>query len=451
MKEGIRCALLLLVLGLLIPSICPQELFAGSSESAIMEIGPGTVINQQNWRQYRNFMSEGLAALFQGDHFWHLPADLSIQVGPTISIPLPKKYLEDTSRYSSQVRLQKTAFGGYVPVGYVAGLPFPRPLEGDPALRGQRIFWNSYYRYQPRVQAAPTFIYTLDRFGNMTQTSEVKTVLSQLAYLSDVDFPQTIADAGGYYFVKYDEQIAPEQGKYSTILDLIPADPTRLDELYEFVPTLRRSLRLSQAARCAPVFGSDYVIDDEGDGPPGLPQLFEIDYLGEKQILTLEHANPGSFDRVGGPGQVNDEFYYPGSLGFAPFPKPTMGKWEVRGMYVISLQRLPPFADDYCYSRRVMYVDKETYFGGGELDLYNPRGDLFKTQLIFLYPTSIPKTNDVAELQAGPSTDFLVNFIGKHVTVSPALRSCVNSDCAKDGYLDIDRYASPQALMKIIQ
>jgi hypothetical protein len=451
MKERIRRSFLLLALELLIAFIFPQTLLAGSSGSTTNEIEPGTTINQQNWRRYRNFMSEGLAALFQGDHFWHLPADLSIQVGPTISIPLPRKYLEDTSRYSSQVRLQKTAFGGYVPIGYVAGLPFPHPLEGDPSLRGQRIFWDSYYRYQPRVQAASTFTYTLDRFGNMTQNSEVKTVLSQLAYLSDVDFPRTIADAGGYYFVKYDQQIAPEQGKYSTILDLIPADPTRLDELYEFVPTLRRSLRLSQAARCAPVFGSDYLIDDEGDGPPGLPQLFDIDYLGKKQILTLEHANLASFDSVWGSSQLNKEYYYSGSIGFAPFPKPSMGQWELRSTYVISLQRLPAFAKGYCYSRRVLYVDKENYFGSGELDLYGPHGDLFKAQLVLLYPVSIPKTHDIAEPLAGPSTGFLVDFINKHVTVSPGLRPCINSDCAKFGYLDIHHYASPEALMKIVQ
>jgi hypothetical protein len=285
----------------------------------------------------------------------------------------------------------------------------------------------------------------------MTQTSELKTVLSQLAFLSDVGFPRTVADAGGYYFVKYNQQIAPEQGKYSTILDMIPTDPTRLDELYEFVPTLRRSLRLSQAARCAPVFGSDYLIDDEGDGPPGLPQLFQIDYLGQKQILALEHANPANFDSPGGPSQLNDEYYYPGSFSFTPFPKPTMGKWELRGTYVISLRRLPAFAKGYCYSRRVMYVDKENYFGGGELDLYNPQGDLFKTQLVWFYPVSIPKTKDVAELLAGPNTDFLINFINKHVTVSPSLRSCVNSDCAKEGYLDVQHYASPDALMKIVQ
>jgi Protein of unknown function (DUF1329) len=430
---------------------CAHIAAAGPVLTTATGITPGTIITHQNWQKYRQFMSEGLIALFDGKRFWRLPADLRIEVGPTISIPLPKRYLDDTARYASQVRLTRMASGGYVPAGYVAGLPFPHPLEGDPALRGQRIFWNSYYRYQPRVQWAPTFTYTLDKFGNMTQTSEVKTVLSQLAFLSDVEFPRTVPDADGFYFVKFNQQIAPEQGKYSTILDLIPEDPSKLDELYEYVPTLRRSLRLSQAARCAPVFGGDYLIDDESDGPPGLPQLFQIDYLGDKQVLTLEHANPASFDAPGGPTQLNGDYYYPGSIGFAPFPKPAMGKWELRDTYVIALQRLPAFAKDYCYSRRVMYVDKENYFGAGELDLYSPSGELFKSQLVFLYPASIPRTDDVAELLAGPNTGFLINFINKHVTVSPSLHSCVNSDCTADGYLDIRRYASPEALMKIVQ
>jgi Protein of unknown function (DUF1329) len=423
-----------------------------SQASPAANISPGTVITEQNWEQYRAFMSEGLIALFEGSHFWHMPAGLQLEVGRTISIPLPRKYLSDTARYSSKVELIPTPGGGYVPSGYVAGLPFPRPFEGDPALIGQRIFWDSYYRYQPRVQWAPTFTYTLDSFGNMTQTSEVKSVLSQLAFLSDVGYPQTVANSGGYYFVKYNEQITPEQGKYSTILDLTPADPTRLDELYEYIPTLRKSLRLSQAARCAPVFGSDYLIDDESDGPPGLPQLYQIDYLGEKKILALEHANAAAFDSPGGPAQLDSEYYYPGTLGIVPFPKPAMGKWELRDSYVISLRRLPSAAKGYCYSRRVMYVDKENYFGAGELDLYNPAGDLFKSQIVLLYPAEIPETGgDVVELLSGPNVGFLVNFSNKHVTVSPGLKSCINTDCAKDGYLDIRRYASPEALMKIVQ
>src|SRR5437588_7131243 len=254
----------------------------------------------------------------------------------------------------------------------------------------------------------------------MTQASEVRAVDSQIAYLSDREFPRTISDGAPYYFARFEEQLAPEQGKYSTVLDLIPADPTQFDELYEYVPTLRRSLRLSQAARCAPVFGSDYLIDDGNGGPPGLPQLFQIDYLGERKILALEHARPESFDSPATPTQLDGRYYYSGGAGIVPFPKPAMGKWELRDTYVLSLRRLPKFARGYCYSDRVMYVDKENYFGAGELDLYDSPGKLSKTQLAFLYPVPLAASGgDLVELLAGPYIGLLVNFRNKHVTVSP--------------------------------
>jgi hypothetical protein len=439
------CALLTFVL------LGPRTAAAQSPPAPATELAPGSTITTQNWQSYRQFMSEGLVALFEGKRFWRMPAELRIEVGPTRSTPQPKQYLDDTAKFADGVRLSRTADGGYVPTGYVAGVPFPHPLGGDPALIGQRVFWDSYYRYQPRIQAAPSFSYTLDRFGNMTQSGEDNNIISQLAFLSDVDTPRTIADSGGYYAAKYFEQIAPEQGKYSTVLDLIPADPAKLDELYEYVPTLRRSLRLSQAARCAPVFGSDYLIDDENYGPPGLPQLFQIDYLGERRVLLLAHANPAAFDS-GGPTQLNPDYYYAGSLGFVPFPKPSMGKWEVRDTYAISLRRLPTAAQGYCYSRRVMYVDKQNYFGAGELDLYSPAGSLFKAQFVFLSPAPIPRTGgDVVDLATGPSVSFLVNFLDKHVTAEVGLSACVNPDCARGGYLDIHRYASPEGLARIVQ
>jgi hypothetical protein len=129
-----------------------------------------------------------------------------------------------------------------------------------------------------------------------------------------------------------------------------------------------------------------------------------------------------------------------------------MGQWELRDTYVISLKRLPDLAKNYCYSKRVMYVDKENYFGAGQLDLYGPAGGLFKSQLVFSYPVSIPKTQgDVAQLVAGLSVGFLINFSDRHVTADVGLESCLNSGCAKDGYLDIHRYASPEALMQIVQ
>ena len=129
-----------------------------------------------------------------------------------------------------------------------------------------------------------------------------------------------------------------------------------------------------------------------------------------------------------------------------------MGRWELRDTYMISLERLPQFAQGYCYDRRGMYVDQENYFGAGELDLYGDGGTLFKTQLTFLYPAAIPGANgDLAEPLSGPNTGLLVNFRNRHVTLLPYLRPCLNADCSKDGYLDISRFASPEGLMKIVQ
>jgi len=129
---------------------------------------------------------------------------------------------------------------------------------------------------------------------------------------------------------------------------------------------------------------------------------------------------------------LSGDYYYPGSIGFVPFPKPTMGKWELRDTYVLSLRRLSGATSGYCYSRRVMYVDAENYFSAGELDLYDPAGKLFKAQMVFLYPAAIPRTDhDVAELVSGPNVGFLVNFTNRHVTTSIGSPACVNSDCKK--------------------
>jgi hypothetical protein len=427
-------------------------LSAASQSATNDSISPGTKITTQNWQRYKQFMSEGMIALFEGNHFWRMPDDVAIEVGPTRSIPPPAKYLQDTKRNSANVTLLRLSTGGYVPVGYTAGMPFPYPFKGDPALTGERIFWNSYYRYQPRVQGAPNYSYTLDRAGNMTQTAESTNVQSQLTFLSDPGLPQTIPEAGRFYSARFAEQVSPEQSKYTTVLDLLPTDPTQLDELYEYVPSLRRSLRLSQAARCAPVFGSDYVLDDENDGPPGLPQLFKVEYLGEKKILALEHADPRAFQSAGTSVQLDPRYFYPGGAGIVPFPRPAIGQWELRDSYVISLERLPQFASGYCYGKRVMYIDKENYFGGAQLDLYDTAGQLYKSQMIVSYPQSIPGTEgDVVELISGSNTSFLINFKDKHLSIDPNLRSCVNSDCAKLGYLDVSRFASPEGLAKIVQ
>jgi hypothetical protein len=73
---------------------------AGPDGAAANTIPPGTQITMQNWNQYKQFMPDGMVALFQGTYFWKMPPDVEIDVGPTIIHPLPKGYLNATEKYA---------------------------------------------------------------------------------------------------------------------------------------------------------------------------------------------------------------------------------------------------------------------------------------------------------------------------------------------------------------
>src|SRR5258708_30136836 len=90
-----------------------------SIESDQVPIRPGTKVTIENWQNYKQFMPEGMIALFEGSHFWHMPKDVVIEVGPTTPIPLPERYLQDTRNYASKVELVKLPTGGNVPGGTV--------------------------------------------------------------------------------------------------------------------------------------------------------------------------------------------------------------------------------------------------------------------------------------------------------------------------------------------
>lgn len=415
-------------------------------------IPPGTKITSTNWQQYKQFMPVGMQALLSGSYFWHLPKDFVIEVGPTRPFPLPKLYMEATEKYGSQVTLERLPTGGYAPKGYIAGLPFADPLKGDPALIGQRVFWNAFYHYQPRVQAGENqFSYIMDKYGNMTQTGFEIGVFSQLAHVTDPGYPLTVPAAGPYYLAKLLSQLEPEQGKYFTILDLIPTDPTKFDEFYEYVPSLRRSLRVSEAARCGPLFGTDDDIDDDNEGPPGLPQLYNIAYEGQHKFLNLIHANDDAF-RLSTflPASLSPQYYSAKGDGITPFALPSMGQWELRDSYVVSLTRLPQFARGYCYGKRVLYIDKENYFTNN-FEVYDNSGKLYKWITEWYAPVAIPGTNDITVGEITNMNTYTVNFQDEHLSFFAGAHGCVNSDCESKGWLDVGRWADPAGLAKIAQ
>lgn len=415
------CAVLML--GLLATPV-----FAGENS-----ISPGTRINKRNWRQYSEFMSAGLQALFSGDYFWKIPDGAEIRVGRTLSIPLPRQYRQDTAAFSGQVTLKPLAGGGTALDNYVAGVPFPVPAE--PYLAA-KVLWNLYYRYNPHVLRCVLDGRLVDRYLNVNVQS-VDYVTFKLSHLSEPGMPHTLPGSQNIYLTDYFEFIAPEQKKYLIEDSVIYDDPARINEIYTFVPSMRRVLRLSSAARCAPGSGSDFTNEDLRYGFYGQPPLFSAGLEAERTILALVHADPG---------YASWRRYIPSLY----FPTPEAGLWELRQVYVISLRRIGADAGSYCYGKRVIYVDKETW-APLAVESYDRNLKLWKVHLIGYRPTPIGLGDGEVTLGAAAAAGFdhLVNLQNEHISATMSRDVLANDEAGK--YRDVRRYGFPSGLQQIMQ
>ena len=436
MASSTRLGLLLAIcLGILAPAVALAD----------CNVKPGTVINKQNWMQYKDCFTYGEQRLWQGDMFWKMPEDAEIHVGKQHSWTLPKPYVEATEKYGAQTRLAKQPNGLYKLENYVAGLPFPNPSEPD---KGTKIAANVTYKMQgyqwgmfQDLGAGPV-LYTKDRFGN-SAPSQLDFTYFQTAYNweSDQGVPPVNPQANGAWYNQWIMQLTPEQSKYTTVLTIFWQDNLRDEDDYVFVPALRRSLRLSASARCAPLFGSDSIKDDQRYGWNGGVGKFMGKWIRDMKLLTLvtmDNKLPAVFPDN-----------YDGFLGWA---KPSWGDWETRDVYVDDIRRSPEFATGYCYGSRVDYIDKQYYTSLAE-DIYDAQMQLWK---IFVFSTSTKNLDNYGEQlwMGGISGDIwdIQNDHGTYgTTANPAGLKISWDKEIPERYRDITKYGTPAGLSTVMR
>jgi len=135
-------------------------------------------------------------------------------------------------------------------------------------------------------------------------------------------------------------------------------DPTRQDDTWLYVPTIRRVRRMSSAQRSDALFGQDIDMDSFG-GYAGQIAWFDWKLIGEKPMLGSMHGEnlpPKVCERDGGMTYCEN--------------------WELRPkVYIIEGTAKVP---NYAYSKRVIFMDAETYFIM-YADMYDQGGQLWKT------------------------------------------------------------------------
>src|SRR5208282_2375414 len=250
-------------------------------------IPPGTTITMRNWQNFKQYMPDGMIAMFQGKLAWKMPDDVAMEVGPPLNYPLPKNYLEATEKYASQIKIVELPDGGLTLTGYRGGIPFPNPEEPH---KGWKVLANLWYRYMPRL-IVDTNGYTcgMNSMGGTNCISYVF-VLRQFAFNTDPGSDSTSANSD-LFFTNWFMLLEPEQQKYTATLTVEYADPARSEDAYVFIPALRRYQALSASARCSETSGTDATRDDYQFGFDSNITQLKVDYVARRKFLTLADVN----------------------------------------------------------------------------------------------------------------------------------------------------------------
>ncbi len=316
------------------------------------DVQPGDVINKDNADKVADLVSPGVQ--------WCLKRGMAMKVVPYKRIDWNPPYKEATEKYSGQVKL---AADGRSIEGHVAGLPFPQIDPADPNV-ALKIMFN--YEHKPFV----TDDSDLRNFDADTGNVSDKPLDVERHYI--LDHLRTLFYTGRLY-VDPKPVLLPNTEGVRAKTSLHPIlepfdlkgvgltairylDPDRQDDTWLYLPTLRRVRRLSSAQRSDALFGQDTDVDSYG-GYAGQISWFTWKFLGEKKILATFHAEKFPVE------------YCPGGADFV-----YCDVWEPRDVYVLEGVSKAP---QYAYGKRVLYIDKETYYIAYS-DIYDKAGQLWK-------------------------------------------------------------------------
>src|SRR5579885_2779109 len=229
MRRAGRLRFVVPLIAILICLPYPAAVRAAANEEA--GIPPGTVITPANWQQYRQFMTDGMQALFSGGYNWKFPDDYRLVVGPTKHYSLPPTYLDQTQKYASQVKIVNLPDGRHTIDGYVGGIPFPNPQE---PMKGWKLLVDDWYAYATYILCTNTCALTFeDRFNNLTQ-EQFFFVQRLFSHRGDAGLSVDDPASPGTYYTEIIEVLDPEQARYTAVLTLYYADLTRSEDTFLF-------------------------------------------------------------------------------------------------------------------------------------------------------------------------------------------------------------------------
>ena len=354
-----------------------------------VDLKPGDTVGPHNWQKVQGMVGENLLNRIKQGY--------TLQIKQGRSAGVPKEYEAATARYASEVKLSSS--GDLL--HYVAGLPFPDVHFSDPQI-GLKMAWNFYWRWLGDdhrtgggTGKGKIIRYAIEKDGSERRADVLHHTMKTRGRVS-LDLKPWI---DGYEHVDWMQLRAdeyPRDTAGTTTLEIRYADPKREDDLYIYVPSIRRVRRAPPIQRCATIAPSEFNFDDINSFS-GKVTDFNYRFLGRWKML-------GNFSQEQIP-------FYRKSGDYLPLKE----SWEIVDAYGLEITPKDP---SYCYPRKVIYFDKQNFEAFWTM-IWDGKGNYWKEQFALRSPVTLP--DGQTALSVG--TVVIVNVQNGRSTLVDAVRA----------------------------
>ncbi|MFO7963709.1 MAG: DUF1329 domain-containing protein [Desulfobacterales bacterium] len=324
-------------------------IFAGGIAGA--EPQPGDVINGTNVKQYMDYFPAFMERFFTDG--WNVCDPITVHVAEkTENLPCPS-FLAETEKNAGKTTLN--ADGSLS--GYTTGTPFLDPKEPDMALK---LAWNCYYRWRGDDFCYPNgFWSNTKRKGGRISNSRTKIDYIYFTHRTVLDPKPNLENPKDLHFAMLYESTTP-QGRGMVNVTWRYEDSLKNDDMWVYIPTMRRTMRLVSSERGNPVRGSPFTWDDFY-GFDGKILMFDYEMAGEQSVLGLYNLKSIA------------EGKYKGGIKHPVIAGPD-DPYELRDVYIISAKSKDP---RYPESKKDLYLPKDHFYPIYTI-CYDKQGRLWK-------------------------------------------------------------------------
>lgn len=307
---------------------------------------PGSRIDGGNIERYAFIVDRELALFVRQG--W-----VSLAVGELTSFRPHAAYITATAQYGGRATLGAPG----VLVDYQGGRPFPGPPDADDPRAGEKIAWNMRLMYNGDSGRIPEmhWQYRDLRTDKLHRALVFEAKSMRFMYRHVVPpipaVKKNLQNSLGAFYLR---AVAAGDLTGAEVLAFFNRDDSEARKGWVYIPQLRRSQSLRSFPPGETMFGSD-ILPDDFLGYAG--RIIDMDwkYIGSTYVLLPMYRYDQIVVTETRASRSDYRFAHFHGKGMC-FPDIT---WQLRYAHVVEGF---PSIDDYPVSKRVMYVDAQTYY-----------------------------------------------------------------------------------------